>query len=278
VSLPSEIIQLFGTGSVPVVVAGTVLGVFELGERFASQRAKDALSRWLLSFDVQKARALPDGTQELFERIFGDRHLSLRCFSRSVAFSLGSVVFIGILCLFIAPQRLFADAAIGEIWLASALWLPFSILIDYISLFKTRVILRILALIKFKTVVAPLAILIIDYLVYVIINTIGAVSLSMFLNMWFFPSRIQMLFEHGVVGFVTIMIKEVPANFSVFPTPSDPAFYFILFWAGFAPSLWMWLYVAALFVTVPSSVAKNSSIGFDGFLTLRKPHSDQSAQ
>src|SRR5262249_28427630 len=71
---PTDIIQLFGTSSVPVVVAGTVLGVFELGERLASQRAKDALSKWLLTFDVQKAKALPDGTQELFERIFGDRH------------------------------------------------------------------------------------------------------------------------------------------------------------------------------------------------------------
>jgi len=71
VSLPTDIIQLVGTGSVPVVVGGTVLlGVFELGERLASQRAKDALSKWLVSFDVQKARALPDGTQELFERIF----------------------------------------------------------------------------------------------------------------------------------------------------------------------------------------------------------------
>jgi hypothetical protein len=69
VSLPSDIIQLFGAGSVPVIVAGSVLGVFELGERFASQRAKDALSKWLLTFDVQKAGALPDGTQELFERI-----------------------------------------------------------------------------------------------------------------------------------------------------------------------------------------------------------------
>jgi hypothetical protein len=59
VSLPTEIIQLFGTSSVPVVVAGTVLGVFELGERFASLRAKDAVSKWLLSFEVQRAKALP---------------------------------------------------------------------------------------------------------------------------------------------------------------------------------------------------------------------------
>jgi hypothetical protein len=53
----SDIAQLVGTSSVPVVVAATVLGVFELGERLASQRAKDALSKWLLTFDVRKAGA-----------------------------------------------------------------------------------------------------------------------------------------------------------------------------------------------------------------------------
>jgi hypothetical protein len=56
VSWVTDIAELFGSGSVPVVVAGTVLGVFELGERFASQRAKDALSKWLVSFDVQKQK------------------------------------------------------------------------------------------------------------------------------------------------------------------------------------------------------------------------------
>jgi hypothetical protein len=107
VSLAADIIQLVGTGSVPVVVAGSVLGVFELGERLASQRAKDALSKWLVSFDVQKARALPDGTQELFERIFGERHFSLKCFVRSAAFSLGAIVFISIIFFLIFPKEIF---------------------------------------------------------------------------------------------------------------------------------------------------------------------------
>src|SRR5262249_14770584 len=101
VSLPTDIIQLFGTS---VAVGSTVLGVFELGERLASQRAKDALSKWLLTFDVQKAKALPDGTQELFERIFGERHFSVKCFVRSVAFSLGAMAFIIMLGLLIRPR------------------------------------------------------------------------------------------------------------------------------------------------------------------------------
>jgi hypothetical protein len=149
VSLPTDIIQLFGTGSVPALVAGSVLGLFELGERFASQRAKDALSKWLLTFDVQKTKALPDGTQQLFERIFGARHLSLKCFGRSVAFSLGAIGFLTVLNLLILPHSLdlmfkYTGNKYG-LWFAAVLWIPWSIIIDYISLFKTRVILHILA-------------------------------------------------------------------------------------------------------------------------------------
>ena len=101
----SDIVQFVGTGSVPVVVAGTVLGVFELGEKLASQRAKDALSRWLLSFEVRKAETLPDGTRELFAKIFGERHFSLKCFLRSAAFSLSAMVFLAILLFLISPEE-----------------------------------------------------------------------------------------------------------------------------------------------------------------------------
>jgi len=99
VSLLSDILQFFGPGSVPFVVGGFVYAILELGEKLASQRAKDALSKWLLTFDVKKAGALPDGTQELFERIFGERHFSLKCFVRSAAFSLGAIAFITVLLL-----------------------------------------------------------------------------------------------------------------------------------------------------------------------------------
>jgi hypothetical protein len=94
-----------GTGSVPVIVAGTVYAVFELGEKLASKRAKDALSKRLLTFDVQNAKTLPEGTQELFGRIFGERHFSLKCFLRSAAFSLGAMVFLAILLFLISPEE-----------------------------------------------------------------------------------------------------------------------------------------------------------------------------
>jgi len=234
VSLASEIVQLVGTSSVPVIVGGSVLGVFELGERFASQRAKDALANWLLSFDVRKATALPEGTQELFERIFGERHFSLKCFVRSAAFSLGAMAFVSLLLLLISPKyflSLHIMSKRGD-WLLVALWVPWSIFVDYISLLKTRVILRIITRMRPRNRVVAIAILVLDYLLYCVIFDIGVKVIwwawteddAKLLGSWMWPPR-----------------------FFFFPSQVR---FFIFFWSGFAPSIWMWLYVFALVVTL----------------------------
>ena len=176
-SLPSDIVQLFGTGSVPAIVAGSVLGVFELGEKWASQRAKDALSKWLLTFDVKKAGASPDGTQELFEKIFGERHFSLKCFWRSAAFSVGATIFIATLFILIWSHEFetlkvtFSEPPFWEFlpgwWLISLLWLPWSILVDYVSLLNTRRILHILPRLRYSLI--TIVVLGIDYCVYTVL-------------------------------------------------------------------------------------------------------------
>jgi hypothetical protein len=237
VSMPPDIIQLFGISSVPAIVAGSVLGVFELGERFASQRAKDALSKWLLTFDVQKANALPDGTQQLFERLFGERHFSMKCFGRSVAFSLGAMVFIAMLMFLVtASVQLYGISPLVQL----DFWLPWSILIDYVSLFKTRVILRILTRMRRRNALAAVALVVSDYLVYLLLFSIGLALLIL--------KMIPDVFEQmGLIeGFRRMFLATMPA-FLILPRSNN--IYSIFFWAGLAPSIWMWLYLAALVVT-----------------------------
>jgi hypothetical protein len=251
VSLFADIIQSLGPGSVPFVVAGTVFGVFELGERLASQRAKDALSRWLVSFDVQNAKALPEGTQELFERLFGERHFSWKCFVRSAMFSVGAMAFAGLLCLLVSPEsfgREFGSVVLfGGFFLT--LWLSLSIFIDYLSLFKTRIILRSITQIPgANSVIAIGFMLIIDYLVYRVLFSIGFSAVA----------QIQMDFNFIVRGWkYTTILQDLRQMFegaidlqAMLPLfPSMGTGWFIWYWSGFAPSIWMWLYVLALFVT-----------------------------
>jgi hypothetical protein len=250
----SDITQILGTGSVPVVVAGSVLGVFELGERLASQRAKDALSRWLLTFDVRQAGALPDGTRELFDRLFGKRHFSLKCFIRSVMFSLGAMAFLGILMFLIYPKGVLSEIAVitSEIIvvLAVALRLLWSIIIDYISLFKTRIILRTLTQLQRESKVLESAVLVMDYLFYLILFAIG--ELATMMGGFYIVTTLQ---SESYWPMPPEMLAEVleawfKSYLTLFPIDlvEDPVSA-IFFWAGLAPSLWMWLYVAALFVT-----------------------------
>jgi hypothetical protein len=49
--------------------------------------------------------------------------------------------------------------------------------------------------------------------------------------------------------FITQVIDGILGNGFLPFFPTSPQLGVILFWAGFAPSLWMWLYILALFVT-----------------------------
>jgi hypothetical protein len=219
------------------------------------------LSKWLLTFDVQKTKALPDGTQELFERIFGERHFSLKCFVRSVAFSLGAMVFIGILVFMIDPKGAFEmlrNIFLGQKacyrypgiircddyydWIKVILWLPWSILIDYLSLLKTRIILEILARMRQSSNLIALPILGIDFMVYKLIFSVGFLLMT----------SIFLVIAAPTVSWSAVMRQ----SFQIQTIIDDMITYgfrdeltFIFFWAGLAPSIWMWLYVLALFVT-----------------------------
>jgi hypothetical protein len=96
-SIFQDVSAYIGAGSVPVIVGGFVYGVFEFGEKLASPQAKEALTQWLQTADVQKVARLPPYTMEMFQRIFGERHFSFKCLWRSAAFSIGSMIIVFII-------------------------------------------------------------------------------------------------------------------------------------------------------------------------------------
>jgi hypothetical protein len=126
----------------------------------------------------KRPKLFPDGTQQIFERIFGERHFSLKCFGRSAVFSLGAMAFIGMLLFLISPQEILGtmeevftfrneDPTLGYgDWLLLTLWLPWSVLVDYVGLFKTRLILRILTRKRRWNQITAIAIVGIDYIMY----------------------------------------------------------------------------------------------------------------
>jgi hypothetical protein len=88
------------------------------------------------------------------------------------------------------------------------------------------------------TSVVSIAILVLDYIYYIAIFAIGFYLLG-----WLFDYYYNITTHE--VDFVAFYLG------SIFPTLLTEQFFLhvIFFWSGFAPSIWMWLYVLALSVT-----------------------------
>jgi hypothetical protein len=89
--------------------------------------------------------------------------------------------------------------------------------------------------------------MVIDYGIYVVIFSIGAVFLTLGMMA---ADRIARGGSGGSVlagWFPFIVLRYAVGHFAFLPPLGD--IYSIFFWSGFVPSIWMWLYVIALFVT-----------------------------
>src|SRR5262249_7799248 len=116
---------------------------------------------------------------------------------------------------------------------AQVIWVLWSIIIDYFSLFKTRVILRILIHLQFGSKVVLIAILVMDYIVYWLLFVIGRVLVVSFVIVLLYSGLESLSF---VLGSVPGTVEDwVTLNGAFFPPFEVDAF--VYFWAGFAPSL-----------------------------------------
>jgi len=198
----------------------------------------------------------------------------LKCFVRSALFSIGAIAFVSIVRLLINPHpsEVFSipfprklpglllpgydpewyNQEIPEIlpwynWAIFALWLPWSIVIDYISPFKTRLILGLLGRLHRRTTIVAIAILAVDYIAYQFIYVVGIVFVFPFVSLFYLSISEAWAIWKEAIWAVPKLFLSYPFIFLHAPLVLN--LYFILFWSGFGPSIWMWLYVFALFVT-----------------------------
>jgi hypothetical protein len=127
-------------------------------------------------------------------------------------------------------------------WVKVILWLPWSILIDYLSLLKTRIILEVLARLRHSSNLIALPILGIDFMVYKLIFSVGFLLMTSVFLVIAAPTVSWSAVMQQSFQIQTIIRDMITYGFRDELT-------FIFFWAGFAPSIWMWFYVVALFVT-----------------------------
>jgi hypothetical protein len=136
------------------VLAGIVWKFFERVESVLNENTKLQIAVWLVGVKPigPKMGPWPDTFAKVFDRVFGEKHLSWKCFWRSCVAS----VSVGFICL---PFVLgFTPSVIYEMWQMSktdpkvrstivffACSIPVgSIIPDYLTLLETRIILRIM--------------------------------------------------------------------------------------------------------------------------------------
>ena len=264
--LPDILGKLTAAGA----IFGSIVGIGISLDAWSSPEARKDFSGWLkqTNFNIFAAR-LPTGIQELFKRVFGDTHFTLKCFSRSILLSvcaLAGLIFINVVQAPFQSILTVAQQVSNISWFHLVIFLSivgWSIIADYIMLFKTRLIIKYL----YRRSPANsgifgivfLADFIVAFLLFIFWILVGLFIGEVIATSYFFlkcptcsPHIVSLEYYlllanvFGLWGKYKNMFLDV-VN-SIVPNPlSNP--FGILFLAGLLPSLWLWLYLASSLLT-----------------------------
>jgi hypothetical protein len=247
-TIPASLIETLGFAGAPAALAGATLGAFEFVERVSSKDAKESLTQYIISFDPKRATALPRGASDLFKLIFGNNHFTWRCLSRSAYISIAGIIFFMLIAYANKGNEYFfwdivsLERGYDEPFMISeanyfrmaVFWIPFSIIIDYFMLFKTRIILNVLR--KRQISVAGTGIIcFVDLLLgyYFFFTILGAFQVLLHLG------------ELSVWDISHEMRYVTRAAFGIlWPINSVSSF----FYAGMLPSVWLWMYIGSVVI------------------------------
>jgi hypothetical protein len=248
------------------VLAGTVWKFFERVEAVLTDNTKLEIAVWLLGVKVgQKMEPWPETFAKVFDRVFGAKHISWRCFYRSAIASLicallglvhvlsilGASLFTGMpmILAFILPRWIALRILDGVAFLPhdltqSNLLVNLCVIVpvlalanvvpDFVSLWETRLIVSLMK----RT---QRSVMLIWYITFDLLLTLGTAILW---NLWLVSnsSRFAYLEDHAQVSF------KLFAWFLIYPA---------LF-----TSTWLWLYAGSGFLL---KAARRFDIGFDWF-------------
>ena len=242
--------------------------LFETSENVAAHDTRVRVTRWLQNLDAGEiAPRWPHHFVSIFDRMFGDHHLTWKCFRRSSIASVVSVIVLATLSAALHPDRriLGHDAISGaESWRAPLYFGVLVVLInvfpDYVSLLKTRVLLgrivdssnrmaaRMMVVVDFASTIAIafIAIQVAQLVLSPIGNAMGGI-----------PVDFLAAVENGYMQEFTTLVSggynwhNSRVFSSMFSLSLESKCYFLCFpwgvwvFASFFTSAWMWLYVVA---------------------------------
>jgi hypothetical protein len=140
------------------VLAGIVWKFFERVEAVLTDETKLEIAIWLVGVKLlgPKVEPWPETFAKLFDRVFGTKHLSWKCFFRSCV----ATVISCIICSFLAYKVLW-DATLTLVVMQTGRAAVPLLLFDYLSLLESRYVLRLMR--RWRSVVAIALLLLLDF-------------------------------------------------------------------------------------------------------------------
>ncbi len=209
-------------------LAASITGSMVLVLNLLNPKRKEDIAIWLLGAPSDKDWS--DRFCALFDIVFGDRHFSLRCFTRSAVASLLSVVVIWVL---MGSAQTLDMRAKETLTLENTLLfgLVVNVLVDYLSILQTRFLLGHLH--RLQSAVLQFLVLLIDLILS------GALIWA---ALWLLMR--SPLYEGGPASF-----GETLGMFSVFS---------VFFFSTFFTSFWSWIFVLSTWIL---RLARASNLG-----------------
>jgi hypothetical protein len=261
----ADFLSLFGLPVSIAVAFAAIFGGFQLLESVASPTKKADLSNFLRSADwAVLPHKITSAFRDAFETIFDKRHFSAKCLRRSVLFSalailiLFAVGFLKNYEYFRTMPAFVMKRPSYQIVLFS--WLAWSVLFDYVNLYKTRLLIRLID----SSVAVPVLI----FFIFVILDLIFSFEIfDMSQNAF---QAMSMAYQACGPGALTsngcTAWEQTELTFRIFlinvknlnwtavrlisavlgPTTNEMSTFF---WSGLLPTLWLLLYVVATAVT-----------------------------
>jgi hypothetical protein len=251
------------------VLAGIVWKFFERVEAVLTDQTKLEIAVWLLGVKVgQKLESWPDTFAKVFDRVFGKKHLTWRCFGWS---SLASLLSLGIVILvcssfdpqFFDPVKFYRQVAFQrQPSIRSALLLFFGLSLfgnvvpDYLSLLKARKLLKPMGA---STVGRTLGVLALDLFLTVVT---ASVSLFVSVAVFFAVATWEPVYAK-LNGYFNTVEEVFPQILSALRGHSPlNGFKPLWYYPAFFTSIWLWLYAGSGFLL---KVVRGFDIGFDWF-------------
>ena len=229
-------------------ITGGLYGLFSKAGDLLKKESREKLSRSIKGLDLPKRANWPEMFAELFDGVFGEKHLSFRCFFRSSIASLFSLVVVGMILEGVTRGK---AEVFGLIPVYSGLVGPivaivFVVLIvlintipDYLSLYETRMMLNWLR--RSASWRRVVFFLFLDVLLTsAIFAVIGVVSVSAVGGLW------VLLLDYPASIYISYVLENIYVY--VFGTAShgpmwSPTGYLaVFFYTTFFTSVWVWLY------------------------------------